>query len=61
MKQKLEKATHKTFGIIIALAAIPAVIVFIIVWFATGLGAKAATLVAGGKRNEEKENFKGDF
>ena len=37
MKQKLERATHKTFGIILALAAIPAAIVFVIIWFVSRL------------------------
>lgn len=62
MKQKLEKATHKTFGIILAFAAIPAVIVFVVIWFATGLGGKAAALIARGNHDDkEEENYKNDF
>ena len=61
MKQKFEKAAHKTFGIILAIAAIPAVIAFVIVWFATGLGGKAASLIARGNHENEKENYTNDF
>lgn len=61
MKQRLEKATHKTFGIILAFAAIPLVIAFVIVWFATGLGGKVATMIARGGHENEKENYKNDF
>lgn len=61
MKQKLEKATHKTFGIILALAAIPAAIVFVIIWFVTRMGGKAAGLIARGNHENEKENYKNDF
>lgn len=61
MKQKLEKATHKTFGIIIALAAVPIVIALVIVWLVTGMGGKAADLIARGNHEKEEENYKSDF
>ncbi len=60
MKHKIEKAAHKTFGIILALAVIPAAVVLIIIWFATGLGGKAADLIARGN-HEKEENYKSDF
>ncbi|MCM1167935.1 MAG: hypothetical protein NC401_18275 [Ruminococcus sp.] len=60
MKHKLEKAAHKSFGVILAVAAVPAVIAFVIVWFATGLGGKAAEFIARGN-HEKEENYKSDF
>lgn len=59
MKRMFQRAAHKTFGIILAAAAIPAVIAFVIVWFAARMGGKAAGLIARG--NHEEENYKGDF
>ncbi|GEM_PF-5811691 len=60
MKQKFEKATHKTVGVIIALAAVPIIIVLVIVWIVTGMGGKAADLIARGN-HEKEENYKSDF
>jgi len=60
LKHKFEKAAHKSFGIILALAVIPAAIVLVIIWFATGLGGKAADIIAG-VGHEKEENYKSDF
>lgn len=59
MKQKIEKAAHKTFGIVLAIAAIPALAALVIVWIVMRSGGKAAGLIARG--NHEKENYKNDF
>lgn len=61
MKRKLEKATHKTFGIMLALIAIPAAIAFVIVWFATGVGGKLAAIIVRNKHENEKEDIQNDF
>lgn len=60
MKQKLEKATHKTFGIILALIAIPAVAALVVVWAAAGIGGRLADIITRGRRNEEKEESSAD-
>lgn len=60
MKQKAEKATHKIFGIILAIIAIPAAIAFVIVWVTTGIGGKLADTITRRRRNEE-EGFENDF
>lgn len=61
MKQKIEKAAHKTFGIVLAIAAIPALAAFVIVWLVMRSGGKAASLIARGNHENEKENYKNDF
>lgn len=55
MKQKSEKAIHKSFGILLAIIAIPAAIALVIVWVTTGIGGKLADMITRRRRNEEKE------
>lgn len=54
-KQILQKITRKGIGILIAIAAIPLIIAFIILWLIVGIGGKAAASVARGSYEKEED------
>lgn len=55
LKQIFERAAHKTFGVLIAIAAIPVIIAFIIVWLVVGIGGKAAAMITRGSYEKEED------
>lgn len=53
LKQVLQKAARKGIGILIAVAAIPLIVAFIVLWLVVGIGGRAAASVT--RRSYEKE------